>query len=597
MYLSELGIENLRACRQTRVRLRPDVTVLTGRNDSGKTTVLDALRQLTDPADGHRGAGLCETDLAHDSGPDGRIRLHAVLSDIRPEHAGTYRDALVPGIGEAGTRNARWSMTYTPPLVGRRRGVTTWHVGEGRETAGDPVLRTAVRHVHLPAGRDAVRELSGPAGAARVRVLLEALLAGPGQTDAFLDRAAFSVMDLSADPVVRKVSAAVTRPLTAITAPGGPRLAGLAAADRSLHEISRVLRMTSWTPGTTVNAAARAGQGYAHALYLATVLAELETVREADLTLLLIDGPEAHLHPMVYSVLLKYLQETAQASRRREQDPVQPAGHLQVVVSTHAPNVSAAVSARDLVALTRHEQQVRAVAVADLPVTDRELRRLDRYLSLSRSPLLYGSPVLLVGTTAEALLLSALADLALTTAGRNDDQVRQDVSRYRAATVVVASDVDTELILTVLLAEADGARIGHRIAVLTGTPPGDTAAGGPVARFSGAGTGSVRGFTDGEPIWQTLMSPANEPVLRAALLATATDGEQRWQAVEAEKPADRPPVFANMFGPGLGGEPPVCPIRYANALADLLASGSAFSVPPPLADAIRYLAHADTETA
>ncbi|MEU4159253.1 AAA family ATPase [Actinoplanes sp. NPDC026670] len=602
MYLSELTIENLRACRQTRVRLRPDVTILTGRNDTGKTTVLDAIRHLTDPVDGHRGTGLTEIDLSHDGGPAGAIRLDGVLAGVRPEHAGTYRDALLEGAGDGGTRRARWSMTYTPPPLGRRRGVTTWHVGEGRESAGEPALRTAVRHVHLPAGRDAVRDLSGQVGAARVRVLLEALLTAPGEAGAFLDRAAFSLMDLSADPVVRAVGAAVTRPMAAITAAAEHRQAGLSALDPSLGELSRALRMTSWTSGTTAAAAGRSGQGYAQALYLATVLAELDAARESDLTVLLIDGPETHLHPLLSTVLLKNLQEAAQASRRRDQtDPGLPAGHLQIVVSTHAPGLSAAVSARDLVVLTRPGRQpVRAVAVADLEMAGRELRRLDRYLSVSRSSLFYGTPVLLVATTAEALLLSALADLVLT--GPDSEQNSHDVSRFRAATVIAASDVDPGLILAVLLTENGEARFGQRIAVLAGTYPGNPVEMPPPAstvRFCdvpGVGTDNVRRFAVGEPIWQTLMCPANEAVLRAALREAEPDSEQRWQAVDAEEPAERPRVFQNMFSPGLGGEPAVCPIRYVNALADLLADGSPFTVPTPIADAIRFLAHTGADT-
>ncbi|MFI1989095.1 ATP-dependent nuclease [Actinoplanes sp. NPDC020271] len=602
MYVSELGIENLRACRQSLVRLRPDVTVLTGRNDTGKTIVLDALRQLTDPVDGHRGPALSQTDLTHDARPNAHIRLHAVLSDIQPEHAGTYRDALLPGADDTGTRRARWSLTYTPPPAGRRRGIITWHVGEGREAAGEPALRTAIRHVHLPAGRDAVRELSGPAGAARVRVMLEALLAEPGQLDAFLGRTALSMMDVSGDPAVRQVSAAVSRPLAAITAAADDRQAGLAAGGAGLHELSRILRMTSWPPGTTATAAVRSGHGYAHALYLATVLAELQTVREADLTLLLIDGPEAHLHPAVYTVLLNYLYEAAQISRRREQqDPAQPAGYLQVVVSTHAPALSAAVSTRDMVVMTRHQpQQVRAVAVADLGMADRAVQRLDRYLAVTRSPLLYGAPVLLVGSMAEALLVSAMADVVLAGSGSDREQARRDVSRFRAAAVVATDDVDVDLILTVLLTEIGGTRIGRRIAVLAGAfsgTPGEAQPSRWAARcsdMSSAGADYVRGFAAGEQLWHTLMCPANEPVLRAALLESVADGKQRWQEVEAEEPIERPRIFQNMFSPGLGGEPVVSPIRYANALADILADGTEFAVPAPIADAIRYLAHADT---
>jgi hypothetical protein len=102
------------------------------------------------------------------------------------------------------------------------------------------------------------------------------------------------------------------------------------------------------------------------------------------------------------------------------------------------------------------------------------------------------------------------------------------------AAVIAASDVDPGLILTVLLDETGEARFGHGIAVLTGPSPGTPGATPPTAStvqlsdVPGAGTDSVRRFAVGEPIWQTLTCPANEAVLRAALLEAEGDGAQRW---------------------------------------------------------------------
>jgi putative ATP-dependent endonuclease of OLD family len=589
MHLSELTIENLRTCKRVRIPLRPDLTVLTGCNGTGKSTVLETIRQLTKPVDGSRVSALNETDLTHDSPPGGRIRLHAALAGIEPQQVGTYRDALLPGDDHL-NRRASWSMTYTPPRAGRRRGTTTWHVGEGRESTVSPVLRTAVRHMYLPAGRDAFRELSGPAGATRVRVILEALLADSSRIDAFLDRIASSWADVSADPVVQAAGAAFSRPMAAFTYDADEAPVGLFAANGDLRELSRVLRAGSIRP---FDRNGSSGLGHAHALYLATVLAELELVKDTDLTVLLIDAPEAHLHPALHPSLIAYLQHLARASRSRTpEDPAEPAGQLQVVVSTHAPGLATASSARDLVVLTRlGPQPTHPVTVAELELADSEIDQLDRYLSVTRSALMQGTSVLLVPTMAEAVLVSAMAASVLPAKAGGDGWVGRDLVRFQTATVVAASDIDCDVILKVLISRTGEPRFRQRIAVLTGTMPEVPRKHIHVAPADD--TGLVRWFGLGETIWQALMCSANEPILRAALLKVTDDGERRWQTIAAEDLEQRPQLFQSLFNPGLGGEASVCGIRYANALADLLRDGEPFTVPVPVAAAIRHLAHTE----
>ncbi|MEU7628979.1 AAA family ATPase [Nocardia sp. NPDC049220] len=87
MFVSEIGAMNFRSCRKVRVRLRPEVTLLAGENNAGKTTVIEALRQLTDALDGRRGPALAESDVNDGCGPDEQVQLYAVLTDIDPDQA------------------------------------------------------------------------------------------------------------------------------------------------------------------------------------------------------------------------------------------------------------------------------------------------------------------------------------------------------------------------------------------------------------------------------------------------------------------------------------------------------------------------------
>jgi hypothetical protein len=82
---------------------------------------------------------------------------------------------------------------------------------------------------------------------------------------------------------------------------------------------------------------------------MATIAVELENVNDADLTLFLVEEPEAHLHLQLQAAVLSFLDEQAEKSRKLREGHQEPAGESQVIVATHSPNLSAWVESKKLV--------------------------------------------------------------------------------------------------------------------------------------------------------------------------------------------------------------------------------------------------------
>jgi putative ATP-dependent endonuclease of OLD family len=100
--------------------------------------------------------------------------------------------------------------------------------------------------------------------------------------------------------------------------------ASLGFASESLLDVARDLRFRLADAGLTPEEIRSSGLGYANLLYMATVAVELSRAREADLTLFLVEEPEAHLHPQLQMLVLDFLLSRARDSARSTPSPGQP---------------------------------------------------------------------------------------------------------------------------------------------------------------------------------------------------------------------------------------------------------------------------------
>ncbi|MFI5756807.1 ATP-dependent nuclease [Streptomyces sp. NPDC051569] len=488
------------------VPLRQGVTVVVGENNAGKSNFIDALRLLTDPLDGRR-SRWWEAEDVHPWAERGS-ELTAVYTKLTAAEAGTHLQALVPAADESGLPEghcARYTVQFTRPAADARSHRPVWSVGRQLDDP-EPEARRVIRHVYLPPMRNAQQELASSAGN-RLRLILAAELGGEEAIKDFEQEQAEHFKSLEGHEKIKAARKRIDDPLGLLTAGAHPQHMGLSFAEPTLVSIARALRTRMSDEGLAVEDIARSGLGYANLLYIATVLAELEAARDADLTLFLVEEPEAHLHPQLQILLLDHLRDQALRSQQA-QPPADgaPLGRIQVVITTHSPVLAAATTVEDLVVLKRCRTlaprtkaadatpgrpegsalgagadagsqgeragfafTTAAVSVAMIPFAKHEAAKLDRYLDITKSAMLFGTRVILVEGLAEALLMPAFAQLVLSELPQEERCRAKAV--FRGTCIVAVDGVDFKPYMRALLAGVDGVRIADRVVLITDQDP------------------------------------------------------------------------------------------------------------------------------
>ena len=137
------------------------------------------------------------------------------------------------------------------------------------------------------------------------------------------------------------------------------------------------------------------GLGLKNTLFMATEFLLLRN--EGNLPLLLIEEPEAHLHPQMQSRMVDFLITETQ----KEDKPVQ------VIVSTHSPHFAASVPLENITILA--DGKGYSLAKEQTKLDDSDYAFLERFLDATKANLFFAKGVLIVEGDAENLLLPTLA--------------------------------------------------------------------------------------------------------------------------------------------------------------------------------------------
>lgn len=616
MYLDKLTLTNFRSFAQSEIPLCKDLTLLVGENNGGKSNAIDAIRLLTAPLGGRREL-YCETTDIRFGSAERKFELSATFAELSPGQQGRMISAATDAVISGCVFGLKYDET-----TGRfpiRPAIWAGHLRGNPE----PGCHEMVRHVYLPPLRDARRALAS-GNPTRIYALLNHFLEG-GDPEAL----ARSLRRDAEAEILGKIGGAVEIGLSALTAGVRRQAASLGfASDEKLIDIARDLRFKLADHGIEPEDLRYSGHGYANLLYIATIAVELEKVNDADLTLFLVEEPEAHLHPQLQAAVLGFLEEQSKKSRELRTGRQGPAGELQVIVTTHSPNLSAWVESKNLVffrsflpalvgtapgvaeeepqpfadvladivpesepipvvQVSRPRHVTRCIPLAALALDPIERRKVDRYLDVTKSALLFGGRVLLVEGIAEALLLPVIAKKIVL----KDDADK--LRLFRSAVFVPIDGVDFQPYAKLLLSPFNEVRIADRLVVLTDGDSGDVPEGKEVpgagrkrdleALVAGLGSGDLLDVIINDYSLETeLVRAGNAAVLRDVFLKLHPRSGDKWDGAVAQADAAQAVAIQKLFETTRKGD-------FAQLLAEEINMGTAFNVPRYLKTAIEAL--------
>lgn len=155
------------------------------------------------------------------------------------------------------------------------------------------------------------------------------------------------------------------------------------------------------------------GSGFNNLIYISLLLAKMQKNRDVNyvgenisvFSLLAIEEPEAHLHPNMQYRFLKYLAE-------EQKDKVD-----QIFITTHSPNITASIDLNSLIALQKLEGGKMHIAYPGKVFQEeneddnKSKKYIQRFLDVTKSDILFADRIIFVEGITEQMILTRMANI------------------------------------------------------------------------------------------------------------------------------------------------------------------------------------------
>ncbi|KRE73923.1 ATP-dependent nuclease [Paenibacillus sp. Soil750] len=406
MYISEMSITGYKNAKEkSTIKFNEGLNVLVGENGSGKTTIINALRLILRENE-FSYMNISEDDfyisLDKKSSSD-KIKIDLTFESLTPDEEVTFLtwcDADFKALLHLEVNsNPNRKGYYKKEIWG----------GNSKSSIFEDETFDCIDCIYLPPLRDAEEKLTN----GKKSRLAQLLKKQYGDQKEILVNSVKEFNDNitnNTDGKYNEISLAKSNINGKLNETLGQRLGqsiNLQFADTSFSKIVESIKMVFFpnsneTDPNKFRDIATNSLGYNNLLYIATVFAELELLKDNNLmTVLLIEEPEAHLHPQLQVKFIKYLQEMSESL-----------SNTQIFITTHSPVLASSISIDKLVHIVEKGNQIISTPLGLIQLGDSK-NYLERWLDVTKSTLLFSKGIILVEGISEAMLIPVFAKVVL----------------------------------------------------------------------------------------------------------------------------------------------------------------------------------------
>lgn len=393
MRLHQLHIKNFRKIDEVTITFPKGLSVIVGENNAGKTTIIDALRLMLFAGRDIDALRLNENDFR--SGTQfSPIEISCTFCDLNSEDEVRFFECLC--LKENDEFDVRLSLRAAFNQYTRRVNVKMW--GGASEGGNMPTnLYDSINTVYLKPLRDPESGLR-PGRFSQVARLIDCLTSNEKHVE-------FESIMREANDKVKSLEAVINAKedidaqLSALSGRELKQNTELVFGEPEFHSIISGLHPQIDNLPFVLN-----GLGYNNLFYTATTLGTLNKCDNISFRSILIEEPEAHLHPQLQVLLLRHL---AKITNDDNDNPIQ------IILSSHSPTLASQAPIDSIVSIHEDSQNIiSCVSLAEIPIEDKLKKKLQRFLDATRAELLFARKIIMVEGIAEALLLPVLTRIA-----------------------------------------------------------------------------------------------------------------------------------------------------------------------------------------
>ncbi len=410
MHISRVHIENFRLFNKLTVKLNSGLNVIIGENNSGKTALIDAIR-LTLDTNSAEWTRISDFDFhGNEDGFSIQLKFDAII----PDQAHVFVEHLTHEEIEEGTRKSVLYVNFIAQrteIVKRGSRYIRTELRSGKNAEGPQIereIRDYLSATYLKPLRDAEAELSAGRGSRLSQILssskafdrngdnFKSLLEGLiGASKNAKNNEGLMESRQEINTHFENLTFANDEFDLAIQLLGSKNfdLLSQAEKERSFYDILQRLSLT-----LDENKPLQ-GLGYNNALFMATELILLEQ-EHGEFPLLLIEEPEAHLHPQLQMKLLKYI---------REECSIEGKPKIQAILTTHSPNLASKAPLESMILMK--DGNAFPMRKGETGLADDDYVFLEKFLDVTKSNLFFAKAVLIVEGDGENILLPTIAKL------------------------------------------------------------------------------------------------------------------------------------------------------------------------------------------